>query len=265
LATLGARSLKAGHTRFFVGYKKHTLRLWLRGYEPAVLLVPLVSWATPAHVPEGYLLKPSIRQCEQRLGWRPDIVVGDLGYIHQQTKREIRQQWRVAVVTGLKKGMRIVEPFDDWDRMSCHQGQTLQWLGYDAEDSLHWFGVPTGESLCRYCWEASTCRKEFGYPPELSETLLGLLPLNTLAARRLICQMRSWVEPCQSFEKNILGLNRMFLNSLRLTWTMSLIADAIGLLRALALMNSPQKNHLLQELIPTQMDWVWENVGQPKK
>jgi hypothetical protein len=98
-----------------------------------VLLVPLVSWATPAHVPEGYLLKPSIRQCQQRLGWRPDIVVGDLGYIHQQTKREIRRQWQVAVVTRLKKGMRIVEPFDAWDQMSCHQGQTLQWLGYDEK------------------------------------------------------------------------------------------------------------------------------------
>ena len=51
--------------------------------EPAGLLVPLVSWAAPAHVPEGYLLKGSIRQCWQRLGWRPDIVVGDLGYIQQ--------------------------------------------------------------------------------------------------------------------------------------------------------------------------------------
>jgi hypothetical protein len=83
--------------------------LWLRGYKPAVLLIPLVSWATPAHVPEGYLLKPSIRQCQQRLGWRPDIVVGDLGYIHQPTKREIRQQWQVAVVTRLKRDMRIID------------------------------------------------------------------------------------------------------------------------------------------------------------
>jgi len=242
------------------------LRLWLRGYEPAVLLVPLVSWATPAHVPEGYLLKPSVRQCQQRLNWRPDFVVGDLGYIHQQTKRELRQQWQVAVVTKLKRDMRIVEPFDAWGQMSCDQGQTLQWLGYEAEESLHWFGVPAGERLCHYCWEASTCPREFAYPPELSETLLGLLPSNTMVARRLIYQIRSWVEPCQSFEKNILGLNQMFLNSLRLTWIMSLIADAIGLLRALALMKAtPQQNHLLQELIPTQMDWNWENLSQSKK
>ena len=248
-----------------MGYKKHTLRLWLRSYEPAVLLIPLVSWAAPGHVPEGYLLKPSIRQCQQRLGWRPDIVIGDLGYIHQQTKREIRQEWKVAVVTKLKSDMKIIEPFDAWDHMSCQQGQRLQWLGYEAADSLHWFGVPAGESLCRSCWQASTCPKEFGYPPELSETLLGLLPLNTSTAGRLLNQMRSWVEPCQSFEKNVLGLNHLFLNSLRLTWTMSLLTDAVGLLRALALMNSPQKILLLQELMPTQMNWSWENLGKPRK
>src|SRR5208282_3841146 len=98
---------------------------------------------------------------------------------------------------------------------------------------------------CGYCWQASICPKEFGYPPELSETLLGLLPLNTIVARRLLYQMRSWVEPCQSFEKNILGLNNMFLNSLRLTWTMSLLTDSVGLLRALALISSPQKIPLL--------------------
>ena len=230
-----------------------------------MLLVPLVSWAAPAHVPEGYLLKPSIRQCQLRLGWRPDIIVGDLGYINQQTKREIRQQWQVAVVTKLKRDMKIMEPFDAWDQISCHQGQALQWLGYDTADSLHWLGIPAGESLCRYCWEASTCAKEFGYPPELSETLLGLLPLNTIVARRLIYQLRPWVEPYQSFEKNILGLNQMFLNSLRLTWTLSLLADAVGLLRALALLNSPWQTNLLRELIPTQMAWSWENTGKPEK
>jgi hypothetical protein len=144
---LGARSLKAGHPRFFAGYKKHTLRLWLRRYEPAVLLVPRVSWATPAHVPEGYLLKGSLRQCGQRLGWRPDIVVGDLGYIQQQTKKEIRQAWQVAVVTKMKADLKGVKPFDDWDQMSCPQGQPLHWLGDEAAPAQHWFGVASGPAL----------------------------------------------------------------------------------------------------------------------
>jgi len=239
--------------------------LWLRRYEPAVLLVPLVSWATPAHVPEGYLLKGSIRQCWQRLSWRPDIVVGDLGYIQQQTKKEIRQGWRVAVVTKMKADMNVVKPFEAWDQMSCHQGQPLHWLGYEAVDDLHWFGVASEPKLCACCWEASTCPKEFSYQPDHHETLLGLLPLNTIVARRLLGQVRSWIEPCQAYEKNLLGLKRAFLNSLRLTWTMALLADAVGLLRALALLSHPKPTSPLQALLPRQLSWRWENEAAADK
>jgi hypothetical protein len=57
----------------------------------------------------------------------------------------------------------------------------------------------------------------------------------------------------------------MFLNSLRLTWTMSLLADAAGLLRALALLHAPQETALLRELVPTQMNWAWANLEKTKK
>ena len=237
----------------------------MRRPEPAILLVPLVSWATPAHVPEGYLLKSSLRQCGQRLGWRPDIVVGDLAYIHQQTKKEVRQAWQVAVVTKMKSDMNIVEPFDDWDQMSCGQGQPLHWLGYDPAAARHWFGVASGEPpLCSSCWEASTCPREFCYPPDHHETLLGLLPLNTMVARRLLGQVRSWIEPCHAYEKNLLGLKRMFLNSLRLTWTLCLLADAAGLLRALACLSAPKESSPLQELLPRQMSLRWKNESIPR-
>ena len=57
---MGGRTLKTGQSRCFVGYKKHTLRLWLHHYPVGVQLVPLVSWATPANVSEGGLLVPSL-------------------------------------------------------------------------------------------------------------------------------------------------------------------------------------------------------------
>jgi hypothetical protein len=230
------------------------LRLWLRAYEPAVLLVPLVSWAAPAHVPEGYLLQPSLHYCRKRLRWQPAIVTGDLGYIHQPTKREIRERWQVAVVTKLKSDMNIVEPFDDWDELSCPHGQRLHWLGYESPEQSHWFGVPPGESLCGCCWEASGCPREFAYPAALHETLLGLLPLNTIVARRLLKQVRSWIEPAQAFEKNILGVSQVFFNSLRLTWTMSLLADAVALLRAQAVLTAPKEKTLLERLLPRQLN-----------
>lgn len=207
-------------------------------------------------MPEGYLLKPSLQQCQQRFNWVPDIIVGDLAYIRQDIKREIRLRWHVAVVTRMKPDMKIIEPFERWNRLSCHQGQSLQWLGYDAGDQHHWFGPHAEGQLCGQCWEASRCPKEFSYPASLHETLLGLLPLNTAAADRILNQVRSWIEPAQAYEKNLLGLKRIFLNSLRLCWTVSLLADAAVLLRALALMAEPEpKPDPLHALRPQQMVW----------
>jgi hypothetical protein len=47
---MGGRTLKTGQSRCFIGYKKHTLRLWLHQYPVGVQLVPLVSWVAPANV-----------------------------------------------------------------------------------------------------------------------------------------------------------------------------------------------------------------------
>jgi hypothetical protein len=85
-AALGGRTLKTGQSRWFVGYKKHTLRLWWRPHQRAVLLIPLVSWVTPANVSEGGLLIPSLRYCESRWQWWPRHVVADMGYLAAEKK-----------------------------------------------------------------------------------------------------------------------------------------------------------------------------------
>ena len=65
--------------------------------------------------------------------------------------------------------------------------------------------------------------------------------------------MRPWIEPAQSFEKNQLGLGDVFLNSLRFTWTMALLADAALLLRARVLLERPPSRRLLADLMPMQL------------
>jgi hypothetical protein len=66
-------------------------------------------------------------------------------------------------------------------------------------------------------------------------------------------QVRPWIEPAQSFEKNQLGLSNVFLNSLRFAWVMSLLADAAVLLRAQALLGRPTSRSLLADLMPVQL------------
>ncbi len=264
-AALGGRTLKTGQSRWFVGYKKHTLRLWWRPHTARVLLIPLVSWVAPANVSEGGLLVPSLRYCAQRWSWWPKIVVADMGYLAAQAKAYCRQQWQVAVLTKLRSDMKLVPPYVVWDTVECRQGQRLQWLGYSPREDRHWFGVAAGPTLCSCCWEASQCPREFAFAPHEHETLFGLLPLASQPAQKLLQGVRPWIEPAQAYEKNQLGLNQMFFNSLRLTWCMALLADTAVLLRAHALLHAPSEPSLLGELAPRQalLELDWEPLQEP--
>jgi hypothetical protein len=225
-AAIGYRTIKAGQSNWFVGYKKHTLRLWLVEHQAAVLLVPLVSWLSPANHGDGGFLVPSLKYVWRHWSWCPRFVVGDFGYIGAPGKSYCRQQWGTAVLTHRRGDQLLVPPF----------------------------GVREPATLCTCCWQASSCLREFVYPAKAQETLLGRLPLNTRAAQTLLKGVRPWIEAAQSFEKNQLGLNQIFFNSLRLAWCIGLLADSACLLRAHVLLQ--QLRHckaLLAELAPRQM------------
>ncbi len=194
----------------------------------------------------------------QRLDFRPDIVVGDMGYIHQATKRELRTQHRIAMLTKLKGDMKAHCDYAEDQPLRCPQGQELSWLGYDEQEYQHWFAPPSRAKLCGWCWQQSACAREFAVPADTHETFFGMIPLNTVLAQRLIRSVRSWIEPSQSFEKNQLGLKAMFLNSLRLCWTTSLLADSAALLRVLAILREPPSKPLLYDLLPVQTQLLLE-------
>lgn len=209
---------------------------------------------SPANYGEGKFLVPSLKYVWQRWSWCPRFVIGDLGYIAAPAKGYCRQRWNTAVLTHLREDQLFVPPFEDETRVYCPQGQALQWLGYDPHEQTHGFGVREPATLCACCWEASSCLREFVYPAKTQETLLGRLPLCTRAAQTLLKGVRPWIEAAQSFEKNQLGLNQIFFNSLRLVWCMGLLADSVCLLRAHALLQQPRPcKTLLSELAPRQM------------
>jgi hypothetical protein len=176
-----------------------------------------------------------------------------MGYLGAAAKQQCRERWRVAVLTKLRSDMKLVPPYVAWDQAACPQGEPLTWLGCDGRAEEHWFGVGAEPELCRCCWEAARCPRQFAYPPAQHETLLGRLPLASRLAQQVLQQVRPWIEPAQSFEKNQLGLGDMFFNSLRLTWTMALLADAAVLLRARALLERPPLRPLLADLMPFQL------------
>ena len=252
-ASLGGRTIKTGQSRWFVGYKKHTLRVWLRHCQGKVVLAPVVSWLAPAHRGDALFLEPSLRYCQGHLDWRPDIVVGDMAYINLKRQQSIRERMNVAVVTKLRPDMTLLDEFDDGPVMTCDQGQPLEWLGLDLRDQLHWFGVRQSDPLCSSCWQRSTCAQEFSFPPGRHEILYGLIPLSSRIAQVLLKQVRPWIEAAQSYEKNQLGLAKVFLNGLRLAWSHGLLADAVALMRAQAVLcKPPPEPSMLRELAAKQ-------------
>lgn len=262
-AAMGQRTFKTGQSRWYVGYKKHTLRLWWRPHQESVLLVPLVSWVTPANVFEGALLVPSLHYCQKRWQWWPKIIVADMSYMGSDLKKLCRTRWQVAVVTRLRSDMRLLPPYVAWNRVQCHQGQPLRWLEYAPQQKQHWFGVAEHGDYCSHCWEASTCPRQFAFAASEHETLFGLLPLASLPAQRLLHQVRPWIEPAQSYEKNQLGLNAVFLNSLRLAWSLSLLADAAVLLRTHATLHAPSQRPLLHDLMAHQRQFDFAPMDHP--
>jgi hypothetical protein len=250
---IGGRSRKDGQSRYYVGYKKHTLRLWLRQHRSRILLAPLISWAAPANRDDSVFLEPSIRYCTQHLNWTPDIVVGDMAYVGMPAQRRLRENMRVALVTKLRPDMNLPDEFDDAFTMSCEQGQILRWLGLHEVEQLHWFGVTDPDPLCNWCWQRSSCPREFSFKPREHEILYGTIPVSSTVGQQLLRQARSWIEATQSYEKNQLGLSQFFLNSLRLTWIVCLLADTVALLRARAIMAEPEHPDLLHQLLPQQM------------
>ena len=195
-----------------------------------MLLLPLSTWAVPANRGEALLLHPSLRECQRRLDWVPKYVVGDMAYISLAKQRQIREELNVAVITKLRPDMHLLPPYIGKGVPHCHQGQRLGWLHYEPQRREQWFGVQGAGELCLWCWEQSTCPREFAYPAADHEILFGQVPHNSWLARHLLERVRPWIEPAQSLQKHQLGLRHFYLNSLQYTWVMCLLADMVVLL-----------------------------------
>ena len=182
------------------------------------------------------------------LSWRTWVI-------YRRRASGCRTGWQTAVVTKLRADMKLLPPYVNAWQVECPQGQPLEWWEYESASGQQWFRAPATAELCLHCWQAARCPRHFGYPLDQHETLFGLIPLASRVATRLLRQVRPWIEPAQSFEKNQLGLGQMFFNSLRLTWQMSLWADSAVLLRIMAWLDAPPEADLLARLQPDQLEF----------
>ena len=158
------------------------------------LLIPLVSFIEPANVYEGNLLNPMIQNVQKELSLHIDIVVGDMGYISSDHKRELREQSQTAVITRVRENMFPPKEYVDHGCPECPEGIPLSWDGYDLDTEMHRYIAPTDHAACRVCRLHGSCYQELSINPLTDEHRFGIIPLHTKVAQRLLQQIRPQVE-----------------------------------------------------------------------
>jgi hypothetical protein len=239
-AAKGKRTKKSGQSPYFVGYKKHTLRLWLK-IKGKNRLIPLISFIEPANVYEGKLLSPMIQKAQEDLSLPIDVVVGDMGYISADQKRDLRKQWQTAVLTKVRENMSPPEKYLDYGCPECPEGVPLSWDGYSPDQESHRYIPSTDHPACSLCRLQGNCYQEIYIRSDIDEHHFGIIPLHTKVSQRLLREIRPQVERGFENDKNKLHLNRFFTNSLKMARIIGYLSDASQILLLFAAMKTRTK------------------------
>jgi hypothetical protein len=204
-------------------------------------LIPLISFIEPANVYEGKLLYPLIQKTQEDLSLHIDAVVGDMGYISADQKRDLRKQWQTAVLTKIRENMSPPEKYLDYGCPECPEGFPLSWDSYSPDQEGHRYMTSTDHPACRLCRLQGNCYQEIYIRSAIDEHHFGIIPLHTKVAQRLLRKIRPQVERGFENDKNKLSLNRFFTNSLKMARIIAYLSDASQILLLFAAMKTRTK------------------------
>lgn len=174
------------------------------------------------------------------------MIVADMGYLQAERKKQLREQYRIPLITKVRVSMKPPQNFglESDGCPTCLWGQRLVHDHFDWGQQKHLYIKPTGKHECRCCPFIFSCPKEFWFSPEIHETYLGAQPLHTYLAQKLLQFARPVVESSFSEDKNRFMLKSCFINSLALAEFASLLVDSAKLLTTLAVIKSSHGKQL---------------------
>lgn len=231
-AAKGHRTKKSGQSEWFVGYKKHTLRILFMD-QPPLWSIPAVTIVKPANAGDGDVLSAMV------VFWPPylpaPIIVADMGYLQAERKKQLREQYNISLITRVRSSMKPPQDFglEPDGCPTCFWGQRLHHELFDWEKQKHLYLKPDDGQDCCQCPFSYCCPQEFWFSPEIHETYLGVWPLHTKLAQKLLQYARPFAEPAFSEDKNRFMLKSLFINSLSLAEFASLMVDSTKLLTTL--------------------------------
>lgn len=182
-----------------------------------------------------------IQKSQDEFGLSIDIVVADMGYLGNDRKKELREQYHTAVLTKVRENMFPLEQYVDFSCAECPEGIPLSWDGYDPDLKVHSYICPTDQGTCQFCPFYASCYQEVAISPLVDEHRFGIIPLHTKVAQKLLQQIRPQVERGFENDKNKLFLNRFFINSLKMAKVIGYLTDACQVLLLLREMKTNTK------------------------
>jgi hypothetical protein len=223
-------------------------------------LIPLVSFIEPANVYEGKLLHPMIQKTQEELSLHIDAVVGDMGYISADQKKNLRKQFQTAVLTKIRENMSPPERYLDYGCPECPEGVPLSWDGYDPDQEMHRYVISLDDPVCSLCRLQGNCYQEIYIRSAIDEHHFGIIPLHTQVSQRLLQEIRPQVERGFENDKNKLYLNRFFTNSLKMARIIGHLSDASQVLLLFAAMktNTKAKAKKTMKKLYTQLTFDFE-------
>jgi hypothetical protein len=231
-AAKGHRTKKSGQSEWFVGYKKHTLRILFLNQSP-IWSIPAITVVKPANTGDGDVLSEMILLWPQYLP--APIIVADMGYLQAERKKQLREQYKIALITRVRASMKPPQNFglEPDGCPTCFWGQRLRHDFFDWEKQKHLYLKPDEGQKCYQCLFSFNCPQESWLSPEIHETYLCAQPLHTKLAQKLLQYARPVAEPAFNEDKNRFMLKSLFINSLSLAEFASLLVDSTKLLTTL--------------------------------
>ena len=167
-----------------------------------------------------------IQKTQEDLSLHMDAVVGDMGYISADQKRDLRKQWQTAVLTKIRENMSPPEKYLDYGCPECPEGFPLSWDGYSPDQEGHRYITSMDHPTCSLCRLQGNCYQEIYIRSTIDEHPFGIIPLHTKVSQRLLREVRPQVERGFENDKNKLSLNRFFTNSLKMARIIGYLSDA---------------------------------------
>lgn len=195
--------------------------------------IPATTIVKPANAGDGDVLSEMISF------WPPylpaPIIVADMGYLQAERKKQFREQYKTALITRVRSSMKPPQDFglESDGCPTCFWGQRLRHELFDWDAQKHLYLKPDDGQDCNECPFSFNCPREFWLSPEIHETYLGVWPLHTTLAQKLLQYARPFAEPAFNEDKNRFMLKSLFINSLSLAEFASLMIDSAKLLTTL--------------------------------